>query len=557
MKPQYFIIVLLVAIAIGFTSHAVRHSEGSVRERGESALLVSKSRSGVSLARRSAEIKSLTKGVSLKGGREEWFRWLASLENASLTDLPQFISLVGNNTTALNLIAERWVELDPEHCFRYLLTRRGEGDFRYQDSADSVFSELFFKKWIQRDLEAVVVALDRLEALADLDELRGLLVRDILKTDPLRGLTLGSRWKTFHRYDVMPPLFREWVKKNPRVAVEAIFEIPSSHFLAPFAELWAATDPRAALDFAFEKGGDRGFQFAESVFTKWSQDDFSVASQKLSELPDQQASFLTPILVETWSKSDPVAALDWSTQSLTGKLRNDSIERVVLASAFSKLASPRDLLARIESPQAYHQAVVGLSHKLWGKSYSNDDKKLAEAITWFDDVEESRTLDKIFSEFTSFLASYDFERLDEFMRSPRAHTVSELSFGNGISQYAWYGAPAEAMAIIAEVPSSLIPEASKRVFSQWYEKEPEAAAAWVGDLAVDDPRRPYLVEGMDGILFDAHEEVVVELNSMPPVIKELMRERITEKQKARKVYNLRRGGIADWEKLLKDTALEE
>ena len=110
------------------------------------------------LARRSTEIQSLTKGVLIEGGQEEWFQWLAYLENASLSDLPQFVSLVGNNRTALNLIAERWVTLDPENCFRYLLSQRGEVGFRLYDSPAFVFSKLFFSKWIQHDLEAVAVA---------------------------------------------------------------------------------------------------------------------------------------------------------------------------------------------------------------------------------------------------------------------------------------------------------------------------------------------------------------------------------------------------------------
>ena len=557
MKRLHFIIILLIAIAVGFASHAVKHSEEEAQEQVENKFSPSKSKRGASFARRSAEIQSLTKGVSLEGGQEEWFRWLAYLENASLADLPQFVALVGNNATALNLIAERWVALDPENCLRYLLAQRGQGDFSYYDSGGSVFAELFFAKWTLRDLEAVVVALDSPEALAGLDDLRKLLVQDLLKTDLPRGLALGSRWKTFDRYSGLPPLLRDWVEKDPRAAVDAVFELPSNSFLAPLAERWGARDPRAALDFAFQKGGDRGFQFAEVVFEKWSQDDFSAASQTLSKLPEQEATFLTPTLIESWSKSDPTAALDWSQQSLTGRLRNDSIERVVLASAFSKLASPKDLLASIESPQAYYQAVVGLSHKLWGKSYNEEDPKYKEAITWFDDVEEPRTLDKIFSEFTSFLASYDFDRFDEFIRSPRAHTVTSQNFGNGMGQYAWYGSPVEAMAIIATAPSHFIPEASDRVFSSWYEKDPEAASAWAGDLAVDDPRRPYLVRNMNSFLFDSHEKAVKELNSMPPAVKALLRESIAAKLKAGRKYHRRTGGLAEIEKLLQDTASDE
>ena len=323
MKRLRLILVVLIAIVIGFVSHAVQHSSRGAQEQLESDHSSSKSQRRALSAHRSREIQSLTKGVFTEGGQEEWFRWLAYLENASVADLPQFVSLVGNNQAALNLIAERWVTLDPQDCFRYLLSQRGEGGFRRQDSPATVFTELFFAKWIQLDLEAVAVALDSSEALAGLDDLRVLLVQEIFKTDLSRALALGSRWDTFYRGrwsgDAMPTLLQELAQNDPRAALEAVFELPSDNFLAELADLWGESDPKAALDFAFGKGGDRGYRMAERAFAKWSQDDFSAASQWFSELPEQEANFLTPTLVESWSKSDPAAALEWSQQSLSGR----------------------------------------------------------------------------------------------------------------------------------------------------------------------------------------------------------------------------------------------
>ena len=557
MKRLHIVLVLLLAVAIGFSIHAVQHSEKRSQETTQAGQLASKSDRGASSSHRSAEIQSLTSEVLLDGGPDEWFRWLAYLENARLADLPRFVTLVGNNPVALSLIAERWVTLDPENCFRYLLSRREEGDFRYRDSADVLFSKLFVQKWMRRDLEAVVAALDGSESLTGLRDLRELVFRELLESDFPRALELGSRWNSFQDYREMPSSLSNWAQKDPRAAVEAVFAIPGSHLFEPLADAWSHRDPEAALDFGFEKGGDRGFRFAKRVFERWAKDDFGAASQKLSELSEKEATFLTPTLVRAWSEKDPVAALDWSEKSLSGKLKNDAIEQVVIASAFSDAASPKDLLARIESPDAYYQAVVGLSHNLWGKSYSSDDKKLAKAITWFDDVDDPRTLDKIFPEFASFLADYDLEQFKEFIRSPRAQSVSEDSFAYGLGSYAWYDEAEEAMALAAKAPKSYLVEAAPRVFSTWYEKEPKAAIAWVEELARDDPRRPYLVENMSRLLFDKHEQAVTQINAMPPVMSELFRELIAEKQKEQAVYRLRSGGTADWEKLLRDTDPQE
>ena len=95
MKRLHLIGVFLIAIAIGFVTHAVRHSEGEATAPVSSGTSPSKSRKGPSFAHRAAAIQSLTRGVTIEGGEEEWFRWLASLENASLADLPQFVAFGG------------------------------------------------------------------------------------------------------------------------------------------------------------------------------------------------------------------------------------------------------------------------------------------------------------------------------------------------------------------------------------------------------------------------------------------------------------------------------
>ncbi|MGJ8726094.1 MAG: hypothetical protein ACSHYB_16175 [Roseibacillus sp.] len=552
MKRLHLILVVLIAIVIGFVSHAVQHSSRGAQEQLESDHSSSKSQRRALSAQRSREIQSLTKGVLVDGGQEEWFRWLAYLENASLSDLPQFVSLVENNQTALNLIAERWVTLDPMDCFRYLLSQRGEVGFRLYDSPAFVFSKLFFAKWIQRDLEAVAVALDSSEALAGLDDLRVILVRELFKIDLSRALALGTRWDTFDRGrwggDAMPTLLQEWAQSDPRAALEAVFELPSDNFLAALADLWGESDPRAALDFSFGKGGDRGYRMAERAFAKWSQDDFSAASQWFSELPEPEANFLTPTLVEAWSKSDPTAALEWSQQSLTGRLRNDSIERIVIAAAFSKGPTPKDLLASIESPDAYQQAVVGLSRKLRGMN----EKQQAEAISWFDDVEDAPTLNKLlYGSFANFLVGHDFERFQKLVSSPKAQTVSAGTFSYAMGLYVGNGEPEEAMNLILESKSSFIPQATGRAFAHWYRKDGEAAAAWAESLHQDDPRRSHLVQEMGNFQNESYEQVVRKLNAMPPIMRELFREAIVEKQNDEKTYmNYVEDEEVDWGKLL-------
>ena len=552
MKLIHFILLALISLAIGVVLHAIFNPSGRPQQGGRSSLP-----SGVSSRERSAslradEIQRLTQSVAFNGGQEKWFRWIATLENASLADLPQFAQSVGNNKIALGLIAERWVSLDPEDAFRYLLSRRAEGDFKKSDSPEFLLAQLIFTKWTARDSEAVLVALDSPESLPGLDRLRRLFVDDLLKSETARALRIGVRRKVLDGTGGMSSEMKAWVKQDPRAAAQLLFELPSHKFLPTLAEVWADRDPAKALAFGLAQKSDQGLAFAKVAFARWAQDDFAAASRLHAQLPEADAQGLTPTLIQSWGKRDPIAALEWSQESLTGRLRNDSIEKIVLAAISSESITPREILARIQSPQALHQATVALCHKLIGFHYSREDPKLSEKLSWFDDVDDPKTFDQIFGDVSRVMADTDFERFRRFIVTPKALMVSEMIYLNALGSYAYTDGPG-AMDLIRDLPEKYLERGSLRAFFVWRQNEPEKAMAWAGQLARNDPRRPHLFEAN---LSMPHEDVVAQVKALPPIYKEIVRDMMKSQSEDGGRHLRGDGTEIDFEKIREETESE-
>jgi hypothetical protein len=66
-----------------------------------------------------------------------------------------------------------------------------------------------------------------------------------------------------------------------------------------------------------------------------------------------------------------------------------------------------------------------------------------------------------------------------------------------------------------------------------------------------------LVEDLGYLLFDPHELTVTKINMTPPVIKELLREKIGSLEKEGVIYNRQDQTKVDFGRLLQDTATSE
>ena len=548
MKWVSFISLILVSLGLGYFLHENQSNRAkSGGERGQKFSATRSQRSGLTEQRR-REVDILTQAAFTEGGEEEWLRWLAFLENAKVEDLPRFVEGVGNDPVALGLIAKRWASLNAKDGFRYLLKQTDSRKYNRSDSAMRILAKAFLASWSQQDLEIVLEELDVKTTNPMVGFLQANLVATLLKTDVEKGLRYECRWKTGYYYGELSPKVKEWVEQNPRYAAELLFDEPTHGFLMEVAQVWGEGQPRQALEFAFSKGGDRGFQFAEAVFAAWAQKDFEGASQWYAQLEPGKAESLTPILVRNWASKDPFAALEWSQNNLSGAVGQRAVKEVVLASLKVAGSSPGELLPLIQSPIALDEVVIALADKIFMGGYGGDK---VEALKWFSDLEPSSALDQVFFYFTSEWARLDVEGFREYIATPRAQSVSTNSYKSAMASYASVK-PYEAMELLKEIPERHLATSTQEAFKMWYNMKPEQAVAWAGSLEADDPRRPFLAEGFTWFLHEPYEEAIRKFKAKPPVIQDLLKEMMVRKNEEGFRYLKPGGGHANLERILNE-----
>src|SRR5439155_9461993 len=97
----------------------------------------------------------LARDLSMSSGVTRWLYWLEAIENAKLADFPRLAQLARGNSTAIRLLAARWIDVNPRHLFNTLVASSNDKqNFPVSELANALFAE-----WPKRDPDAVVAAL--------------------------------------------------------------------------------------------------------------------------------------------------------------------------------------------------------------------------------------------------------------------------------------------------------------------------------------------------------------------------------------------------------------
>ena len=541
-----YCIVILLAFAIGFSANLARTSDNR-KASNASATQSSKSSQKVSQNLRSREIATLTKGIESEAGVESWLRWLAYLENASASDFPRFLENIPENSGALDLLLDRWVEVAPEQCWAYLLNKFQEKEFgANKQDLDQDVSSLLFSKWAARDLEGAIAALDEVSDFPYLYLLQRTLAQNMAGKDTDRAIRYAAERNLFNTPETFYLKSRDlkkWIRQNPSSAANLIFDIESrgsslqrslqSFGVKELVEEWSKLNPSGSLRYGLDAESGLGSAFAEAVFAKWSQRDFAAASDWLArEASDAEAEILTSTLIGTWGQSDPEAALEWTQQSLDGHLLESSISQILIESAFAKDSHPRDLLARIQDPDAHDIAARALATALWGSGQERDTRgrklkiPLEEMISWFDDVEDPGTYDEIVNMFVDEGHGGELDFLRELAAGERAPTLSRSSAGRLLGYVAREN-PEEALQLVGHFKPSLQPGLKSNLILKWMSQDSKATEEWFQN-AEEDPRlvSRIAIKFTQGLSTDSKDGVVRRLKRMSgflrePVVKEL------------------------------------
>jgi len=554
MKIFGFFVVFVIVFTCGYRFQEARRGERTREEDSSDRQMSSQARSRVESQQRAAEVRELSEKTFQQGGAEQWLRWLGRLERAKIDEMPSFYEGAGENRTALDLVAAKWASLNPQHGFQFLLENIESDSYRYGQSGASErdFIGLFFEHWMERDIEGALAALDHDGPSTMVKDLQRKMMRELFQRDPEAALVHGTRWRSSMLQDEVPRPIEEWMKNEPRRAAEILFELPSNHFLTISAQIWAESQPRTAMQFAQQKGGDRGQQFGRTVFGEWLRSDFREAAAWYHSLAEGEDRF-SSVFAKEWGKLDPLAALAWSQNELRDGKSHEAVKEVALASLDAPGSVTKELLESIASPVARELALEALGNRIWRKGWSSVREPLQEeALEWFAELENSHTTGKVFHLFANYWAHHDHEGYVEYFTSEKSHSLAWNDFEYGLSRM-MFQEPEKGMDFLLEAPERFLSSATANGFDYWYQLAPEQAVAWAEQLSSDDLRRPHLVADFQSTYYEAHEIAVERINAFPPVIKDLLREDLRKKQESGKVQ-IANGREIDFEGLLRETA---
>ena len=128
-------------------------------------------------------------------------------------------------------------------------------------------------------------------------------------------------------------MFSDWSDPDPVGASRLIAALPRCNFKTSAALKlslrWGETDPVAALQFARELEPVVRDRAEEQVVKSWLLRDLENAKSYAETMGAAARARVGKPLAGTLAQTDPVAAMNWVDQFLTGKPRTEAIEQVI------------------------------------------------------------------------------------------------------------------------------------------------------------------------------------------------------------------------------------
>ena len=540
-----YLMLGIVALFIGvLLSRGADKKEEAKNERGTVA---TKSATGGRTARRNAEISEFTRLPLTEGGEDNWLRWVAELENASIGDLPRFQeSLTRENDTARRLLVERWLDLDPEAGLQYFVERFEEGEMGVKFGDQEVgFMREFFRLWADRDVREAIAAVEGVKSFPHLNEIHKVLGPALAKSDPEEALRYGLR-QGLHRsgyyFFVSGKSLRNLIRKDPVVTAELMFEWgeSSSKQARELIKIWSKSDPKKAIAFGLGRSESAGGRFADEVFQAWAKRDYEGASDWVAEeASEKEALLFTAPLVEVWAEDQPVAALSWAEEKLTGEVLQESAKRIILGALEKEENDVGELLQVVQSSEVHHEVVVALAEKLWGTGASQSrpkaDRELhLERLAWFDHVTDQRSLNQLAEYFTRATSEVGTEWLEGFASSSRMSLLDRNGASSVLRNLAREGDYERSFEMMEFVDERYQRSVASDVFVTWLRRDLEASIVWMDEVA-NEEWRPQLTRAVTDEFFsnlrgDSVESFRQLAEKYPVQVKELVRDELRRMQ---------------------------
>lgn len=483
--------------------------------------------------------------LSLTGGVTRWLHWMTAVEKAGPEDFPALARLAKGLPGALNMLAARWIDRDPQGMFAACLHASGaSADFPAAELAQRLMQE-----WPKRDPEAVLAVLKAHPNLSGGWQFTAL--NALFELRPEQALITMSALG-IHNYGPNIKGVAAWAAANPRHAAEVALAHPagyaSERVLEAIAKEWAKSDPSGALAFSLRQESAGGRDMAGHVLREWMGKDLGAARQWLSAADDSARERLLPAFVEMWGKDDPANALQWCLASTAGSLRQEVVRSLIKGAAAQDLTAAAGLVAGMEpsplrSDAASTFADMARSKGWFPQSFGFGPEIAAatpEALAWLRQLDPDARRTTLISLSWSW-AGGNPRDFAAFLQTKAGRDAPPHSWGI-VARGLVRENPQEALEWAANAPEASRTEALSTTFHHWTASQPQAALSWLRELPASDPRRLAFYEGALGSLMplssfqntpeigsleplrEAREKFVRELASDPAAARQTLRE---------------------------------
>lgn len=510
VKKLALTLIITVGLSIGF---AIQQAELPTTKEGTQTSAPTRSRSSQKASSREPipKVEKLSYQVQRQPGPEPILRWIAQLENTSLTDLPRFslslspppfVTGMRENRVEDELFSRYWVERDPLNLFKHanILTKESAENLSYSDAYS--FARAAIQELVKSNPDKTISLLEKDNQYPLQNRLREVVINSLMREDPERALEYTVKWKN---WDIRPELgkeFQAWVEKNPAHA--ASFVLSESYlaskgdFLIKVAKTWAEKSPEAALQFAISSKSSFAPKLMEESFRTWTKNDLDGAGRWLAQIKDPTtANNLTLILVESWGKESPVAAITWSEAHLHGAQLSKAISSFLPKQVIKNPAEISALLNTFTDPTARSLAELTAADTFFNEFRRQDIQRppFPAGKDWIEKIEDSVTLGQVLHQASHCWSKEDPESLLSLLNE-RSDSDFENQTYQVLAIQLIDTAPSKTLDWITRIPSQHLPDATSSAFYSWMKKDPQAADEWFSELPTSDPRASHAFDDL-------------------------------------------------------------
>ncbi len=200
---------------------------------------------------------------------------LCAADTASPRDMHRLLLAARSQHGVVPFLAAHWAELDAPQMFETLRAERGARPL----SSDPAVRKALFDAWLAKDKDAALAALDDDNALPGLYTQRRDAAIALNKTDPLRGLRQILQWRIHNLMDAGGVGI--WEIPDPRAAAEMANKIAATtpyngtaeHVWIDIGRAWSRTDPVAAMQWAMQHEGAHIRSLTHVIMLFWKDRD--------------------------------------------------------------------------------------------------------------------------------------------------------------------------------------------------------------------------------------------------------------------------------------------